>query len=474
MGTVWKAEHLRTRQPVAIKVMAPQLTLDPTSVARFNREARNAARIRHPNVCIVHDFGETDTHLHYLVLEYLEGESLAAILTREGVLPPSRAASIVHQCCEALHAAHVLGIVHRDIKPDNLMMLSARDGSDMVKVVDFGLAKETVVGSDQAVTEPGLLVGTPDYMSPEQISGHDLDGQSDQYSLALVLFRMVTGVLPFEGTTPEKILIERMTETPASLLDVRSDIEEFGSLQSVLDRAFQREPHDRFATMVEFGAAVSEALAAKDSTGIVDADSHPGVVASRPSLETARSAAKRLAWSEAVAAFRRADANDELTAEDLESLGNAAWWTGDIDRAIATRERAVSAYLEQDDSVSAANVALHIAESFHLKLSAVVAAAWIKRAARLLEHHEDTTAYGYLVRIKSWMAFDTGDIDEAIDRAEELMRIAERLDDDNLRALSLHALMINRPMMLSAQPMCSFAAATPGRSRLSSNLPTRR
>ncbi len=442
MGTVWAAEHLRTGQIVAVKVMAPALTMDPTSVARFHREARNAARIRHPNVCIVHDFGETDDHLTYLVLEYLNGESLADVLDREGTLAPARTALIIDQCCEALHAAHVLGIVHRDVKPDNIMLTKARDGSDVVKIVDFGLAKETLLENEPAVTEPGLIVGTPDYMSPEQITADKLDNRSDMYSLALMLFRMLAGSLPFEGKTPARILIDRMTERPASLVDVQPNLDVPPGVQAALDRALQVKRDDRFASILDFGTAVREAIAplpvySAGSSDPAREQTLSGPVDRDQVVTVARAAAGRQAWAEAFAAFTRADADGGLGAEDLESLGDAAWWTGDIDAAIAARERAVTSYIEQDQPIKAAAMAIQNGESFHLKKTKAVANAWVKRADRLLENDRDCATYGFLQRLKGWLAFDAGDTDAAIAYAKEVGEFGARLGDPNLTALSL-------------------------------------
>ncbi len=442
MGTVWAAEHLRTGQLVAVKVMAPALTMDPTSVARFHREARNAARIRHPNVCIVHDFGETDDHLTYLVLEYLKGESLADVLTREGTLAPARAVSIIDQCCEALHAAHVLGIVHRDVKPDNIMLTKARDESDVVKIVDFGLAKEILVENETAVTEPGLIVGTPDYMSPEQITADELDNRSDMYSLALMLFRMLSGSLPFDGKTPERILIDRMTERPASLVQVRPNLDVPPGVQAALDRALQVKRDDRFASILDFGTAVREAIAPLPVYSVGSSDPAREQTLAGPGdreqvIAIARSAAGRQAWAEAFAAFTRADADGGLCAEDLELLGDAAWWSGDIDAAIAARERAVTSYIAQGESIQAAAMAIENAESFHLKAAKAVSRAWVKRADRLLENDRDCAMYGFLQRLKGWLAFDAGDTDAALTYVKEVGEIGARLGNPNLMALAL-------------------------------------
>jgi serine/threonine-protein kinase len=262
MGQVYLAEHVKMGRRSAIKVMNPSMVHDPEAVARFNREAANASRITHPNVCAIYDFGETPDGLIYLAMEFVEGEPLTDLLARDRVLPVARAASIFLQVADALQAAHDLGIVHRDLKPDNIMLTRARDGSDVVKVVDFGIAKAAGRDDSQKVTKTGLVVGTPEFMSPEQLSGDPLDGRSDVYSLALVLFQMLTGRLPFEGTTVQDTMVKRLTDEPASLADVRPDLHFPPGLQPTLDAALTRRPVDRYQSAAKFADDVAAVLGA--------------------------------------------------------------------------------------------------------------------------------------------------------------------------------------------------------------------
>ena len=258
MGQVYLAEHVKMGRRSAIKVMNPSMVHDPDAVARFNREASNASRITHPNVCAIYDFGETPDGLIYLAMEFIEGEPLTDLLEREGALPVPRAVAIFFQVAEALQAAHDLGIVHRDLKPDNIMLTRRKDGADVVKVVDFGIAK--AVGGDQAgqkVTKTGLVVGTPEFMSPEQLSGDTLDGRSDLYSLALVFYRMLSGKLPFEATTVQETMIKRLTDDPTKLADARPDLTFPPGLQPVLDIALARSPVERYQTVAKFAADVA-------------------------------------------------------------------------------------------------------------------------------------------------------------------------------------------------------------------------
>jgi eukaryotic-like serine/threonine-protein kinase len=258
MGQVYLAEHVKMGRRSAIKVMNPSMVHDPDAVARFNREASNASRITHPNVCAIYDFGETPDGLIYLAMEFIEGEPLTDLLERDGALSLDRATGIFMQVADALQAAHDLGIVHRDLKPDNIMLARKKGGADVVKVVDFGIAK--AVGGDDAgqkVTKTGLVVGTPEFMSPEQLSGDTLDGRSDLYSLALVFYRTLSGKLPFEATTVQETMIKRLTDEPTTLAAARPDLKFPAGLQPVLDTALARTPAERYQSVTKFAADVA-------------------------------------------------------------------------------------------------------------------------------------------------------------------------------------------------------------------------
>jgi len=265
MGAVYLGEHVKMGRKSAIKVMSQGMAHDADAIARFNREAANAARINHPNVCAIYDFGETPDGVIYLAMEFIEGEALTDLIKREGALTPQRSASILKQAAEALQAAHDLGIVHRDLKPDNIMIAAGRGGSDIVKVVDFGIAKAMGGEEGQNVTKTGLVVGTPEYMSPEQLSGDVLDGRSDIYSLALVFYRMLTGALPFKADSAQETMIKRLTDDPLPLNQAKPGASYPPALQRVMDKALSRMPGGRYDNAAEFGiqaAAAVEGMAA--------------------------------------------------------------------------------------------------------------------------------------------------------------------------------------------------------------------
>lgn len=280
MGTVYLAEHVKMGRKSAIKVMNPGMVADADAISRFNREASNASRINHPNVAAVYDFGETSDGLIYLAMEFIEGPSLTKVIEENGSLPPARAAEITRQAADALSVAHDMGIVHRDLKPDNIMLAKGRDGADIVKVVDFGIAK-AADAENQKVTKTGLVVGTPEYMSPEQLAGDKLDGRSDTYSLALVTYAMLTGKLPFPAETVQESMIKRLTDEPKSLAEMKPDVAWPEPVQAVITTALQRDAVSRYQTASEFGRALHKAVTtmpqgrASGATHVIESVSAP-------------------------------------------------------------------------------------------------------------------------------------------------------------------------------------------------------
>ncbi len=259
MGQVYLAEHVLMKRKSAIKIMRPALVGDVEALQRFTREAENASQLSHPNIAAIFDFGETADGVVYLAMEYIDGESLGAKLEREGALHPDIAADILGQAADALQAAHDLHMLHRDIKPDNIMLGVRADGTYMVKLVDFGIAR-TIDGSNMRVTRTGFMVGTPEYMSPEQLAGDTLDAASDQYALALVAFYALTGQQAFPSESSRESLIARLTSRPRTLEDASTTVEWPDALQTLFDRALSPEAHDRFANISDFAHALAAAI----------------------------------------------------------------------------------------------------------------------------------------------------------------------------------------------------------------------
>ena len=265
MGQVFLGEHVRMKRKSAIKIMRAALVGDVEALQRFTREAENASQLSHPNIAAIFDFGETPDGLVYLAMEYVDGVSLAGKLQDSFALHPDVAADILGQAADALQAAHDMNMLHRDVKPDNIMLGKRADGTFMVKLVDFGIAR-TMDGSDQKVTRTGFAVGTPQYMSPEQLSGDVLDARSDQYSLALVAFFALTGKQAFPAESSKESLIARLTSRPQTLLNAKQDVHWPEGLQDVFDRALAPEPADRFVSVSAFAHALSGAISSMTPT----------------------------------------------------------------------------------------------------------------------------------------------------------------------------------------------------------------
>lgn len=262
MGRVYLAQHLSLERLVAVKIMHRSRVNDPSELVRFKGTAKHASTIVDDHVAQVYDFGETDDGLLYLAMEYVPGDTVTRMVKKEGPFEASRVAELTRQIAKGLDAAHAQGIIHRDLKPDNVMVMRDRHGREMVKIVDFGIAK-SLGNEGGGVTQTGAIVGTLVFMSPEQLAGGALDRRSDLYSLALVVFHMLTGALPFTGSTPEEVIYARFdTSGPRPLAVIRPAVSWPAGVQTVIDRALARDATRRFDTAGEFASALSAATAA--------------------------------------------------------------------------------------------------------------------------------------------------------------------------------------------------------------------
>jgi len=267
MGTVYLARHVRLPQQAAIKVLKPELVRDTEAVARFNREAANASRVEHERIARVFDYGESADGTVYLAMEYVPGRTLKQILRADGAQSVARTAAITRQVGDALDAAHRLGIVHRDLKPDNIMVIEDAELGDRCKVVDFGIAKAMGGGAGEpGLTKTGFIVGTPEFMSPEQLFGTDIDHRSDVYALALVAYQCLTGALPFDSSTPERTMTARLVETPLPLAVVRPDVPWSPAVQAVFDQGLAKDREARHTSAGAFARALELAAATSDAT----------------------------------------------------------------------------------------------------------------------------------------------------------------------------------------------------------------
>ncbi|HEY6808601.1 MAG TPA: serine/threonine-protein kinase [Gemmatimonadales bacterium] len=254
MSYVYLAKEISSGEEVAIKVLSPKLATDKSSVERLRREAGLAMRLDHPNVCRIFRLGESEDGLIYLVMPFLKGELLSDREVKGGPMTVETGVPLLRQVCAGLQHAHELQIVHRDLKPENIMIVPDAEG-DKAVVMDFGLAKERRADpAIQKLTATGIILGTPEFMSPEQIRGKTLDARSDIYALGIVAFEMFTGKLPFQGRNAQEMMIARLRGTPTPLRQVRKDLPE--ALERALAKAMESNPDNRYSTAIEFGDAL--------------------------------------------------------------------------------------------------------------------------------------------------------------------------------------------------------------------------
>ena len=243
MGVVYRALDERLQRRVAIKVLPPELAFQKDIRERFTREAQTAARLSHPHIVPIHTVGD-GAGLVYFVMGYVDGESVGGRLKRRGRLPPDEVRRIMVETADALSAAHGVGVIHRDIKPDNILLEGSRG---RVMVTDFGIAKALSSSSGATLTGAGVAIGTPSFMSPEQAAGErEIDGRSDLYSLGIVGYQMLTGELPFHAPTVAGILMKQITEVAPDVRSLRTDIPE--DLALAVSRCLEKDPQNRWPT----------------------------------------------------------------------------------------------------------------------------------------------------------------------------------------------------------------------------------
>ena len=267
-SSVYRAEH-PTHGAVAVKVLKEKLRQDRTAVERFQREARYGRRVEHRNVVRTLETGDAGNGMHFLAIEWAAGEHLDRYARRNGPLPRAEVATIVMQIADAVHAAHAAGIVHRDLKPENLMY---DPETQQVKLLDFGIATDTEVNSEERLTRAGFFVGTLMYVAPEALSGAVVGPAADQYSLATIAYYLLTGCLPYTAKSPREMFTQLLQQPPIPLDRAREGLTFGDHVESVVMRGLAKEPERRYADVLTFASELRDALSteAEPEEGLVD------------------------------------------------------------------------------------------------------------------------------------------------------------------------------------------------------------
>lgn len=283
MGAVYKALQPEMNRMVGVKILHPKLAARKDLVSRFRREARAMSHLTHPNTVKVFLYGELDDGSLYIIMEFLEGKNLNQTVRADGPFPIERALPVLVQVCGALEEAHRQGIIHRDLKPENIFLCQSPSMRDYPKVLDFGLAKVTereMRPGSVILTQEGMVFGTPEFMSPEQAQGKTLTPAADQYSLAVILYEVLTGKLPFEAKSAMDFLSLHVTGKPIPLSQ-RVPGKTFPPLlDKIIEKALSKKVEDRFGSMTEFGAALSAVLAGR--TELPSPGTQPAAIAPSP------------------------------------------------------------------------------------------------------------------------------------------------------------------------------------------------
>jgi len=430
MATVYLAQDLKHDRPVAIKVLHPDLgsMLGPE---RFQREIRVAAQLQHPNILAVYDSGAGEGIL-WFTMPYVEGDTLRRRLLREGPFPVSEAVSVLGDIARALAYAHRRGVIHRDVKPENVMV-----GDDHVLLTDFGVAKPLDSTRDPRLTIAGLVVGTPAYMAPEQASAdRTIDHRADIYALGVLAYELLVGEPPFTNLELGPLLVAHATRDPEPVARRRPDVP--SALSDLVARCLRKDPAERW----DSAEALCQALRTVVSPGpsAAPAGSDPvGVPGSTlAGLEAARAALSRGAWRDAYAGLAAANVAGPLEAEDLERLAEAAWWRADGQTCVRARELAYRRYVQRDEPRAAAAVALALAEDHFHRLARSVGQGWLRRAERHLDGLPEVSEHGWLHRLHLLVAFEAErNPHEAMEHADRALDIARRVGDSDLEALAI-------------------------------------
>jgi serine/threonine protein kinase len=415
MGDVYRARDKKLGRDVAIKLLPIALRGDKNALARFNREAKALAALNHPNIVTIYSIDSENEEL-FLTMELVEGKSLNSLIPVEGMeLDDFR--KIAVPLADALAAAHASGVIPRDLKPSNIIITDAGG----VKVLDFGVA---LVMSEEPLTDANIAVGTAAYMSPEQISGGEVDGRSDIFSLGIIFYELLSGSRPFRGEHPAAIMYSIVNEEATRL----SSLPE--ALADAVDRCLKKNPEERFAGADALRHALQDMAGAET----------PVANAGRPVVSSpeAQAAIDRGDWESARQTLNAIREQRDLTPEELEMLAMSALWLSATDDSIQALEKAYVAYVKSGRNTSAARVALDLVGWYIEKNASAIAGGWQKRAERLLKNEPESVEHGLLLRRQTMVALDKNDFVRAMELNHECSAVAQRCDNRDLQTVALH------------------------------------
>ena len=439
MSRLFLATERTLDRKVVVKLLPPELASD-ASAQRFQREMLVTAKLQHAHILPVLTAGARDGLLYY-VTPYVVDESLRHRLTLQGALPLDEAVRLLREVADALAFAHALGVVHRDLKPDNVFLQHGH-----AILADFGIARAVEQATRgvpaERLTGTGMGLGTPGYMAPEQLAGEpDVDARADIYALGVLAYEMLTGLPPFPGLSGPKLLIAHMTQAPEPVTTYRADAPP--RIARLVMRCLEKEPADRWQTVDELIHPLAEFVGSTDTRPIPKdtGERLAGTAATSGVSETLRvglDAFERCEWHKAFAALSAADAGRALGAADLDRLAEAAWWVGKGDDCIKTRERAYALHLESGNLRAAAADAIAVAEDYFHKLARSVAHGWLQRADRHLHDLPECIEHGWMARTQAMLALEEDrSLDRAWTLAEQALEIARRLGNRDLQTLAL-------------------------------------
>ena len=442
MSRLFLATERALDRRVVVKLLPPELASE-ASAHRFQREMLVTAKLQHAHILPVLTAGARDGLLYY-VTPFVAGETLRHRLAVQGALPVDEAIRLLREVAEALAFAHALGVIHRDLKPDNIFLQHGH-----AILADFGIARAVEQATRDTPTErltgTGIGLGTPGYMAPEQLAGErDVDARADIYAMGVVGYEMLAGHPPFPGLSAAKLLVAHMIETPESVTAHRDGAPP--QLAHAVMRCLEKDPADRWQAVEELMPLLEDLVvslgtrpAPKDpNERSLGAAAISGVGNVSDTRTVGLQAFERGEWHEAFTALSAADAIGALTPAHLERLAEAAWWVGRSDECIKTRERAYAQYLESGDLHRAAAVAIAVAEDYFHKLARSVGHGWLQRADRHLQALPESIEHGWMTRMQAMLALEEDrNLDTAWALAERALEIARRLNDRDLQMLSL-------------------------------------